>query len=222
MTTLRWLVFRPGFLTAEYLAGRRARYVSPFRFYVIASFILFSAFSFIPVGQKNTTVRIEFQEATNTTSQSLNTRPRWSERIKKQVQLAQQNPDQFKTSFLSNLSKSLFLLMPLFAAMLYLLHLRKSETFFVEHIVLSLHFHTFSFLVILALLAISALPGEDWGLLPGLALFFWPPIYLGFALQRLYGRGWLRSFIKAILVVGAYGVVLSAALIGLLLLSLPH
>ncbi len=39
--TLVPLVFRPGFLTAEFIAGRRARYVPPFRLYLIISFVLF-------------------------------------------------------------------------------------------------------------------------------------------------------------------------------------
>lgn len=39
--TLVPLIFRPGFLTAEFIAGRRARYVPPFRLYLIISFVLF-------------------------------------------------------------------------------------------------------------------------------------------------------------------------------------
>lgn len=35
--TLRGLLFRPGFLTREYLAGRRVGYVPPFRLYLMAS-----------------------------------------------------------------------------------------------------------------------------------------------------------------------------------------
>lgn len=43
--TLFPLLFRPGFLTAEFIAGRRARYVPPFRIYLIISFILFLVLS---------------------------------------------------------------------------------------------------------------------------------------------------------------------------------
>jgi hypothetical protein len=39
--TLGNLLARPGFLTAEYAAGRIARYVSPFRLYLLASLIFF-------------------------------------------------------------------------------------------------------------------------------------------------------------------------------------
>jgi Protein of unknown function (DUF3667) len=39
--TLAPLLFRPGFLTREFLRGRRARYLPPFRLYLVASVIFF-------------------------------------------------------------------------------------------------------------------------------------------------------------------------------------
>ncbi len=39
--SLQYLISRPGFLTNEYIAGRRASYVAPFRFYFIVSAIWF-------------------------------------------------------------------------------------------------------------------------------------------------------------------------------------
>ena len=39
------LLFRPGFLSAEFMAGRKARYLPPLRLYLIISFILFLVLS---------------------------------------------------------------------------------------------------------------------------------------------------------------------------------
>ncbi len=39
--SVKALLFKPGFLTNEYLAGRRARYVSPLRLYLVATFLFF-------------------------------------------------------------------------------------------------------------------------------------------------------------------------------------
>ena len=50
LETLRLLVFKPGVLTLAYLEGRRSRYVPPFRLYIFVSFVLFFAFSLVPVG----------------------------------------------------------------------------------------------------------------------------------------------------------------------------
>lgn len=47
--TLRALLLRPGYLTAEYLEGRRARYMPPFRMYLAFSLIFFVA-AFFGVG----------------------------------------------------------------------------------------------------------------------------------------------------------------------------
>lgn len=219
--TLGLLLRRPGHLTADYLAGRRVRHVPPFKLYVIVSFFLFLAFSAIPIGPRKPggpppiQIKVETEAAPNKASS-------WESRLKTRIAHAQQDPERLRISFLSNLSKSLFLLMPLLAAILHLLHLRKRDNFFVDHLVLSLHFHTFAFLAMLLLLGLAFLPGEDWGLLPGLAIIFSPPVYLACSLQHLHGRGWIRSFIKAGIAAGLYGLLLSASLVGLLIWSLPQ
>ena len=50
--TLRALFFRPGLLTTEYFALRIARYVPPFRLYLIASLLLFVFLSFLTGGDR--------------------------------------------------------------------------------------------------------------------------------------------------------------------------
>lgn len=44
IATLKKLVTRPGFVSREYMAGRRASYIHPIRMYLFFSFILFIAF----------------------------------------------------------------------------------------------------------------------------------------------------------------------------------
>ncbi len=39
--TIRYLLFRPAFLTKEYLSGKRARFVPPVRLYIFVSFVTF-------------------------------------------------------------------------------------------------------------------------------------------------------------------------------------
>ncbi|MBO9727226.1 MAG: DUF3667 domain-containing protein [Chitinophaga sp.] len=41
LMTLKSLLFRPGFLSREYMAGRRVRYVNPIKLYVFVSFVFF-------------------------------------------------------------------------------------------------------------------------------------------------------------------------------------
>ena len=45
--TLGALLFRPGFLTAEYVRGRIVRYIAPFRLYLVSSVVFFLLLSFL-------------------------------------------------------------------------------------------------------------------------------------------------------------------------------
>lgn len=42
--TLKYLIFRPGFLSTEYIVGRRAKYLNPIRMYVFTSALFFLIF----------------------------------------------------------------------------------------------------------------------------------------------------------------------------------
>lgn len=47
LTTLKYLVIRPAFLTKEYWAGRRKRYVNPIQLYIFISFVFFLFFAIL-------------------------------------------------------------------------------------------------------------------------------------------------------------------------------
>lgn len=221
------LITRPGLLTLDYLEGRRMRWVPPFRLYIFVSFVLFAVLSTIRmVGDRNaakagtTPPPMALKVVGEAPGATPKAKPGWASDIKARGKRAQENPDQYQRLFLANLSKALFLLMPLFAGLLHLTYLRR-KTLFVDHMVLSLHHHTLSFFVILALMGLNALPGDDWGTIPGCLLFFLPPVHLGAALRRIHGQGWGKSLLKAALVSGAYALVVGAVLVGLLIYSLP-
>src|SRR6476660_9893859 len=51
--TLRYLFTRPGFLTQEFIAGRRSRYMRPFSLFLVACAVFFLTDSFKPVSGYN-------------------------------------------------------------------------------------------------------------------------------------------------------------------------
>jgi hypothetical protein len=51
--TLKALVTKPGFLTSEYLVGRRVRYVAPIRLYIALGFLAFFVFALFPDGKND-------------------------------------------------------------------------------------------------------------------------------------------------------------------------
>lgn len=69
--TIGALLFRPGFLTAEYVRGRIVRYIAPFRLYLVASVLFFIVLSFFGINFiENTTVdgEVVSPEAADTTA----------------------------------------------------------------------------------------------------------------------------------------------------------
>ena len=57
-STLKYLLFRPGFLTKEYIAGRRASYLNPIRMYLFISALFFLLLMSILPYQTNKTIDI--------------------------------------------------------------------------------------------------------------------------------------------------------------------
>lgn len=55
-SSLKYLVFRPGFLSKEYMIGRRASYVNPIRMYIFTSAFFFLIFFSLFKVDKNTTL----------------------------------------------------------------------------------------------------------------------------------------------------------------------
>ncbi len=52
--SLRFLIFKPGFLTKEYVEGRRVSYLPPIRIYIVLSFIFFFSISVFDVNENST------------------------------------------------------------------------------------------------------------------------------------------------------------------------
>lgn len=68
--TLKYLVTRPGFISKEYIAGRRASYVNPVRMYIFTSALFFLIF-FSFTHTESTSVQIDFREVPGTTYESV-------------------------------------------------------------------------------------------------------------------------------------------------------
>jgi hypothetical protein len=81
-----------------------------------------------------------------------------------------------------------FLLLPLFAAMLKLLYIRR-DRYYAEHFVFALHVHAFVFIMF----TIAIILPWDW-ITP--ALLLWVATYIWLALRRVYRQGWMRTTLK--------------------------
>ncbi len=115
--------------------------------------------------------------------------------------------------FFNQFPKIAFLLLPIFALLLKMLHLRK-PFYYEEHFIHSLHFHGFVFLLLLLLLPFSDFTGVFLLLLAVL-----PAIYLFVSLRKVYGGSVWSALGKLITIVLVYAFVFTSALIFTFLLA---
>ncbi len=221
LKTLWPLIRRPGLLTVEFLAGRRASYVHPFKLYFAFSVLLFlglaySGYSVIRVGEAEevvTGVRLEFSEeegddeAAKTTAET----SLFERTLGPIAEMAENDPDRLNRVFTDRLAKSVILLVPVFALLLLVLYHRRR---YVAHLVFSLHLHSFAFLTLVVGLVIDLAVGGSEEMRPGNGLaVIVIAVYSFLALRRVYGQGRFLTAIKMVVLLVGYLVALIATMI---------
>ena len=174
--TMRVLVAQPGELTTAYLAGRRARYVSPSKLYLVVNFAYFLVVQWFDPITADIAAEIAGKgEVVAAAQQQGLSMAEFAEGVEERI------ADVFPTW--------LFLLVPLFAGVLKLLYLRSGRTF-AAHTVFSFHYIAF---VLVAATPVSLLPAAWTDVTAYAWLFGALPLWLLFALRRVYGQGWAKT-----------------------------
>lgn len=236
--TLVGLLFRPGLVTAEYLAGRRASFVPPLRFYFIVSFLVFLVVAAMPsgsgveLGQQG--VYITFDDegqdsksleealADGELGQSFNQDldlPGWLQpyeaQFKANATAIEDDPGAFLALLVQRLPQMMFVLLPLFALLLQLSYLF-SPFHYLQHLIFSLHFHSFAFLLYLLQWLLGLLLQGNYTGWIIIALL----IYLPLALRRVYHSGALGAIGKSLLINVSYLLMVSLAGVAYILVNL--
>lgn len=213
--TLALLLFRPGRLTSEYLAGRRERYVLPLRLYLSASFVFFVLVKLVgpAVVAHDATAMLppprlaasggaaQLCDEAGAFCQTIN---RWfGSAVLRWRENPQQAQAQLRSRFASNVPYAMFALLPIFAGLVQLAY-RKRRMLYGEHLVFGMHVHAFAFI---ALLALAWLPTSAADIV-WLAI----PLYGLIALRRVYGGSWGGTLLRALFIGLIYFVLLSVAL----------
>jgi hypothetical protein len=219
------LLFRPGALTAAFNAGKRASQMPPFRLYLFVSVLFFVGFFPRQALTPGTTwnvadadVKLDLQsEATRAAAASHGkvAAPNDSERAVRRL-LERMMDDEFRhkvaEEFIHSLPKLLLIALPLLALYTRVLF-RGAGQVYLQHLVMSLHFHTFVYLWLMF--------AAGWGGLarlvsPGLGSLLdtlgnlWLTVYPVWMLHRLYGNGWGMTVAKALLLTVVYSLTLGA------------
>ena len=230
--TLFSLMLKPGFLTVQYFAGRRARYVQPLRLYLITSLLFFFFLSFQAALKSDADIAVTIDDTTAEDAKELQTdiktsfdsfdisflTPEQNEALANTVQvqsdkatlLYTENPGEFAARLLDRIlelaPQIMFFLLPLFAVPMKIFYLW-SGRFYTEHLILAVHNHCFLFIALL-LIDISELFSTSFiAILTdplGSIITIWIPIYMYWSLRVYYRQGFFFTSLKFILLVLSY------------------
>ncbi|MBT3254567.1 MAG: DUF3667 domain-containing protein [Candidatus Marinimicrobia bacterium] len=225
LRSLKLLFTKPGFLTTEYVKGRRVRYVPPVRIYLVASvvfFVILSLKAIIPDVKNNQFLK-EYQETGGieeslrgvmggqvTSNDSLQfledmgivaTDPD-SSAVNMSLTIGEQ-PFQLQegdllSNFSDNFAKMMFLLLPVAALQLKVLYWRRKKLY-IEHLVFSLHVHAFIFSLLILTIIL------DYKLTMWLVIIS-SLIYLYIAMKQFYSQSYSKTATKMVLLLLSYGV----------------
>lgn len=273
--SLKYLLFRPGFLSKEYVSGRRASHLNPVRMYVFTSAVFFLIFFMIVdpkelvnrnrdtafnekarremiadlekeyrKSEADTTLLLEKIErlkdfalpASQATLDSLekndtvNKGPRtFAEYDSLQSTLPVNKQDgwflrkiarkftynkEFRDNpsgtlsvwteiFLHKLPYLLFISLPLFALILKLLYIRRTQFYYADHAIFTIHHYIFSFILLLLIFLLGTAARNasfEWVkvIMVLLIIIVWPA-HLYIAMLNFYKQGWFKTGVKFLL-----------------------
>lgn len=129
--------------------------------------------------------------------------------IKENGPRIRENPGVLIDKVIQLLPQTLFILLPIFALILKFFYLF-SKRFYMEHLIYSVHIHTFTLMISIAVIAVSMIEGKVSGTLEIICdviqalLILWILVYLFIAQKRVYKQGWFFTFVKYNLVYFTY------------------
>ena len=247
--TLYILLFKPGKLTKEYFAQRRARYLPPVRLYLVLS-VLFFAFGLATPNLRSASPNIApagaaasgtgLDDAADKTPAArkksrvtvfdiancddIHASFAWLQNALRQscVRNKGSHGESIQHAFVANMPKMMFVFVPMMALVMLILYWRPRR-YYVEHLVFFIHNHAAVFLLLLiqALLAWIAawLAWRTFKEWVFAIIGFYSVWYVYRAMRVYYGQGRLLSFAKLCVVGFTYLVGFSFTMAATALLS---
>jgi hypothetical protein len=195
--TLRDIVIKPGFLTEEYFAGRKSRYIAPLRLFLTLFALQFLAFTFYQPAAVYTIASMKKFDKGGALTKLIDRRAA-------KLQLTR---DEFEQRIDERWHKNYSLLQLMnIVGMALVLKVLYRKRYYAEHLVFAAHLLAFSYIVTLVIdWPIYAIAGFQPGPLQkgvsavtiGIQL-----VYLFLAQRRFYSNGRGRTAIKTVLLAG--------------------
>jgi hypothetical protein len=197
--TLLALLFRPGLLTLEWIAGRRSRYLKPLNLCLgVFAVTLFAYSVYKPVSMYDLG-NLFAQDKTGSVA------PLERVAAKKHMETGELL-DRVSERWQRYVSLSPLFLAAAFALVLQLVFL-SSRRYFVEHLVFSMHFFSFTMLTFVLLWPVYFFTGIKSGgvnTLVAVAKWLLDIVYMFFAVRAVYRMGTARTLLASLLLVLGY------------------
>jgi hypothetical protein len=179
---LRQLALRPGLLTADFLAGRRARHLAPAKLYLLVNAVFFILVQWFDPVTADLVVDYVGPEAYHAARADVGlSEAAFGASVEERVATA--------------MPTWLFVLVPALAFALALLHVGMRRPF-AAHAAFAFHLLTFT---LLALIPGTLAGGRPLGeTLVSVALLGALPVWMALALRRVYGQHWLLVLLKTV------------------------
>lgn len=211
LRSIRLLFTRPGSLTAELFAGRRASYVPPLRLYLIFSVAFFAASSIWTANPVLTDAdRVELREGL---SLGRGTGVRVTGEFPNGMS-GEQAEARVRHAMLGWVPRAMFVLVPV-CALLVMAVTRRAGRNFPQHLYFALHLHAAYF----GVAALTALPELlDHAVLNGvmsLLRLLFLAVYVTMAFRTVYGGRWRLAAARGAFVVFAYTTIVGMVVLGL-------
>ncbi len=201
--TLKLLLFKPGELTAEFLRGRRVRYIPPLRLYLVCSLIFFA----LAAWSRSPFINIQLTpEDIQDSAEREATRKDTVARL-----------EHLRDEMMHNTPRAMFVLMPVFGLLSWALF-RRPQPDYLPHLYYAIHFHAFVFLMLATRVGLSF--GGRFGEMVGglFPLTIVPYHYL--ALRRVFGGSRWQVTWKGTTIALAYIALIIGIMVLLLVMTL--
>ncbi|HXR57235.1 MAG TPA: DUF3667 domain-containing protein [Casimicrobiaceae bacterium] len=232
------LAFRPGFLTREYLAGRRRRYVRPARLFVALSIVVFAVLRLSSAPVKIMETDVGDADHAKAAGRSIAGKsslgfevdpklnlsidadsPRWLAPLRPRVDAfnhlsREQKADQVVSGMFRYAPYAAIGLLPLFALLLEIVYVGRYKRHplrprrYAAHLVFGAHVHAFAFLVTILFALIPYTPLRT-------LLVLWGLVYGVLALRTVYRGSWPGVVLRAVVIACAYLVLFALAVAAL-------
>jgi hypothetical protein len=216
--TVRTLLRRPGKLTREFLEGRRARYISPLRLYLMASIVFFVVAAATPDRDRQAGDSVSVGAGVNlnlggaddsTVLRGIENAPR---PLRAFVRRAVADREGLKRDVNETMPRVLFALLPLFALIVSIFYRGRR---YPEHLYFAIHLHAFVFLALTVPELVSFTRSAMLADGVGFAAAVWIPIYATLAFRQVYRGSLARTVLKELGIATIYGVASLAAFIAM-------